>query len=120
MATLLAPPIAALSLILAYAASEEDRTEVAKQYMACLLVQAEQLDDGASDAVAIAHGITPGCQHELVVVKQVYSLGLSLQAASMLNDRIDASQLDQATRAVLTVRSTRRSKQAPPAEQPSH
>jgi hypothetical protein len=74
----------------------------------CLRTAARQYDDGYSDASSIAAGIAPLCRAQFNAAVETFTRGANAPKTRMVQERMAAREIANATPAVLQVRAERK------------
>ena len=89
-------------------AADPEKVAAHKDHHACLYRAARDLDDGRSDAATIARGIMPMCSTEWARIMASYARSMSGRAFAGFEANVSKTRIDDATRAVLVHRSSKR------------
>lgn len=81
--------------------SEEEKQQAMNDYIHCLHTAAAKMDDGKSDALTIAVAIKPFCAAEFARSVKLSGSGMSPYARSLFEQRVQTTQIELGTTAVL-------------------
>jgi hypothetical protein len=83
------------------------KVEAQREWVSCITRAVRQLDDGRSDAAAVADGITPMCAASYqALVTSMYCVASTPRAQVALRDNYEELEQKLATSAVLAFRAT--------------
>ena len=83
------------------------KVEAQREWVACITKAVRQLDDGRSDAAAVADGIAPMCATSYqALVTSMYCVASTPRAQISLRDNYEELEQKLATSAVLAYRAT--------------
>jgi hypothetical protein len=88
-------------------ATESEKSDAGKAYIACLHKAARRMDDGKSDAMSVALAIKPICAAEFRTLLKLHVQGapyLDVDARKRVEDSMEPRQLEWGTTAVLDER----------------
>lgn len=91
------------------AAAQVDKMSTAAQYIECMKLRTDQLDDGKSDARSVAAAVYSACQSERRAHMR-YTAGVDNTRAQQLMDVSREQDIDQVSAVVLQERAKRRGK----------
>jgi hypothetical protein len=94
-------------------ASKEEIKQATQGYSDCLHRAAANLDDGTSDTASVARAVSDYCTPEYQRLVDLHGQGMNPQAKSALQQKAQATQLDDATEVVLQVRAQRKAPSQP-------
>ncbi len=90
-----------------------DRRPATEVWTACIIAQAEQIDDGKSDVSTIAEALRTSCVGEWQAVKQEGCQTMNPEACEMFSEKMDSNLLSQDIKWVLAVRQKRAQQSTP-------
>jgi uncharacterized protein YukE len=89
-------------------ASREEIKQAMQGYSDCLRRAAANLDNGAADTASVARAVSDYCTPEYQRLVDLHSQGMNSKAKSMVQQKAEATQLDDATEIVLEGRRQRK------------
>jgi hypothetical protein len=89
-------------------AGKDEIKQAMQGYSDCLHRAAANLDNGASDTASVARAVSDYCAPEYQRLVDLNSQGMNAQAKSALQQKAQATQLDDATEVVLQERGQRK------------
>ncbi len=89
-------------------ATEKEKRDAYFAYFSCLDAAASEMDDGRSDASTIALGVKSLCASQFAPTVELERRSLNPAARRWFESKVQNSQLEMATRAVLPGRANKR------------
>ena len=89
-------------------ATEIEKSEAAKLHTLCLLVKAEDIDDGISDASVVGKAVSAACVQERQIAIDVFARGQNKRIKQNFSRIMEERSVDSGAEAVLAVRAKRR------------
>jgi hypothetical protein len=91
-------------------ATEKEKHDAFFAYFSCLDAAAREMDDGRSDASTIALGVKSLCASQFALTVELEGRSLNPAARQLSGSKVQDSQLEMATQAVLAGRADRANK----------